>query len=144
MLSERSSVDIHALHRQGMTISEIARRTLVEDFRNIDPSEARVLLIEGSDAVLSSYPPDLRASALTQLQDIGVEVWLQSRVQSVDASGVEIERQGDDGRIRVSAQTVIWAAGIAASPLGGHVSDQVDQAGRVKVGPDLSLPRHRE
>lgn len=125
-------------------LSEIARRTLVEDFRNIDPSEARVLLVEGGPHVLSAYPDDLRASALRQLRQIGVEVWLESRVTSVDDAGVDIQRTGHDTATRVDARTVIWAAGIEASPLGGELGGDTDRAGRVKVGPDLSLPDRRE
>lgn len=125
-------------------LSEIARRTLVEDFRNIDPAEARVLLVEGGSSVLKSYPDALRDSALQQLRQIGVEVWLDSRVEEVDADGVSVQRKGLDGATRVDANTVIWAAGIEASPLGGQVSDETDRAGRVHVGPDLSLPAHRD
>lgn len=125
-------------------LSEIARRTLVEDFRNIDPSEARVLLVEGGPTVLSAYPDDLRDSALKQLRHIGVEVWLESRVTSVDDDGVDIQRKGHDASTRVDARTVIWAAGIEASPLGADVTADTDRAGRVKVGPDLSLPARRE
>jgi NADH dehydrogenase len=125
-------------------LSEIARRTLVEDFRNIDPSEARVLLVEGGPSVLSAYPDDLRDSALKQLRQIGVEVWLQSRVIAVDDDGVDIQRAEHEAATRVDAGTVIWAAGIAASSLGTDVSMDTDRAGRVRVGPDLSLPTHRE
>ena len=125
-------------------LSEIARRTLVEDFRNIDPAEARVLLVEGGPHVLAPYPDSLRASALQQLRNIGVEVWLESRVVSVDDAGVEIQRSGHESSTRVDAHTVIWAAGIAGSPLGGDVSEDTDRAGRVRVGPDLSLPDRRE
>ena len=125
-------------------LSEIARRTLVEDFRNIDPSEARVLLVEGGPHVLSPYPPDLRDSALRQLRQIGVEVWLEARVVSVDDGGVAVHRAGHDAPTTVEARTVIWAAGVAASPLGADVEAETDRAGRVHVGPDLSLAAHRE
>ena len=124
-------------------LSEIARRTMVEDFRNIDPTEARVLLVEGGPTVLSAYPEGLRASALRQLQKVGVEVWLGARVVDVDAEGVAVQRADHDGPERIASRTVIWAAGIAASPLGGGVG-ATDRAGRVEVGPDLSVPAHRE
>jgi len=125
-------------------LSEIARRTLVEDFRNIDPSEARVLLVEGGPHVLSPYPADLRDSALRQLRKVGVEVLLNARVVSVDGDGVDVQCKGQDAATRIEARTLIWAAGISASPLGEQVSSTTDRAGRVHVGPDLSLPDHRE
>ncbi len=125
-------------------LSEIARRTLVEDFRNIDPAEARVLLVEGGSGVLGAYPDGLRESALRQLRQIGVEVWLESRVVEIDHGGVTVQRSGHEAPTRVDAGTMIWAAGIEASPLGSQVSGDTDRAGRVRVGPDLSLASHRE
>lgn len=124
-------------------LSEIARRTLVEDFRNIDSAEARVLLVEGGPTVLSAYPDGLRASALDQLRDVGVEVLLECRVVGVDDQGVDVQKAGNTDSERIDSRTVIWAAGIEASPLGQGLGT-TDRAGRVHVGPDLSVSEHRE
>jgi NADH dehydrogenase len=120
------------------TMAEIARHTLREDFRHIDPGTARVVLIEAVDRVLPPYPPDLSAKAQAQLERLGVEVRTKTRVTSVDADGVQL---GDE---RLDARTVVWAAGVAASPLGRSLSAHVDRAGRVPVERDLTLPGHPE
>jgi NADH dehydrogenase len=116
------------------TLAEVARKALARDFRRIDPAEARILLVEGSPRVLAAFPEDLSASAREQLQKIGVEVMTDSRVTKIDADGVEI------GGKRIEARTVLWAAGVAASPLGQSLGVPLDRAGRVIVEPDLSIP----
>jgi len=120
------------------TLAEIARHTLREDFRHIDPGTARVVLIEAADRVLPPYTPDLSAKAQKQLERLGVEVRTNTRVTDVDGDGVWL---GDQ---RLAARTVVWAAGVAASPLGRALGAPVDRAGRVPVQPDLTLPGHPE
>jgi len=120
------------------TVAEIARHTLSNEFRRIDPSRARVVLLEGTDRVLPPYPPDLSEKARRQLEDLGVEVRSGALVTDVDGHGVCI------GTERIESRTVLWAAGVAASPVGRSLGAPVDRAGRVKVESDLSLPGHRE
>jgi len=120
------------------TVAEIARHTLSNEFRRIDPSQARVVLLEGTDRVLPPYPPDLSEKARRQLEDLGVEVRSGALVTDVDGHGVCI------GPERIESRTVLWAAGVAASPVGRSLGAPVDRAGRVKVESDLSLPGHRE
>jgi NADH dehydrogenase len=120
------------------TLIEIARYTLRHEFRRVDPAEARVILLEGLDRVLPPYPPDLSEKARQQLERLGVEVRTRSMVTSVDAEGVSL------GAERLRARTVLWAAGVAASPLGRSLGAPVDKAGRVRVEPDLSVPGHPE
>jgi NADH:ubiquinone reductase (H+-translocating) len=120
------------------TFAEIARHTLRGEFRRIDPHSARVVLVEGSDRVLLAYPPDLSRKAQIALERLGVTVWAGRMVTGVDADGVTL------GTERLSAKTVIWAAGVAASPLGASLGAPLDRAGRVQVAPDLSVPGHPE
>jgi NADH dehydrogenase len=120
------------------TLAEIARHTLRGEFRRFDPRKARVVLVEGSDRVLPPYPPDLSEKALVQLERLGVTVWLGKRVTGVDADGVSL------GSERLVSKTVIWAAGVASSPLGRSLGAPLDRAGRVRVAPDLSVPGHPE
>ncbi len=120
------------------TLAEIARHTLRGEFRRFDPRTARVVLVEGSDRVLPPYPQDLSEKALHQLERLGVTVWLGKRVTGVDADGVTM------GSERLTAKTVIWAAGVASSPLGRSLGAPLDRAGRVRVAPDLSVPAHPE
>jgi NADH:ubiquinone reductase (H+-translocating) len=120
------------------TLAEIARQTLRGEFRNFDPRTARVVLVEGSDRVLPPYPRDLSEKALLQLERLGVTVWLGKRVTGVDAEGVML------GGERLEARTVLWAAGVASSPLGRMLGAPVDRAGRVQVAPDLSVPGYPE
>jgi NADH dehydrogenase len=117
-------------------LAELARHTLVGDFRNFDPSEARVLLLEGSSRVLPTYPEDLSAKARAQLERLGVEVRTDTLVSEIDAEGVRV------GEERIAARTVLWAAGVMASPLGSALGVELDRRGRVKVEPDLSVPGH--
>jgi len=120
------------------TLAEIARHTLRGEFRHYDPRNARVVLIEGGERVLPGYPPDLSEKARLQLERLGVSVWLGHLVSGVDADGVQV---GDE---RLAAKTVVWAAGVAASPLGATLGAPLDRASRVVVEPDLSVPGHPE
>jgi NADH:ubiquinone reductase (H+-translocating) len=120
------------------TLAEIARHTLQGEFRNIDPARARVRLIEAGPRVLSSFPEDLSAKARTQLERLGVEVSTGTPVADITAEGYRL------GETFVPARTVVWAAGVAASPLGQCLGVPLDKAGRVPVEPDLSVPGHPE
>jgi NADH dehydrogenase len=119
--------------------AELARTVLKRDFRRIDPTQARIVLIEAGPALLSIFPPDLSASALRQLEDLGVEVRLSSPVQTIREGEVELQ----SGEI-IRASNIIWAAGVSASPLTSKLGVELDRSGRVKVNPDLTLPGHRE
>jgi NADH dehydrogenase len=120
------------------TLAEIARHTLKGEFRRFDPRNARVMLVEGMDRVLPPYPPDLSERARVQLERLGVTVWLGRRVTGIDAQGVAL------GGDRVEARTVVWCAGVAASPLGATLGVPLERGGRVIVEPDLSVPGHAE
>ena len=120
------------------TLAEIARHTLRGEFRRFDPRNARVILVEAGARVLPPYTPDLSEKARRQLERLGVAVFLEKKITGVDAEGVSI---GDE---RIAAKTVIWAAGVSASPLGRSLGAPLDRAGRVRVEPDLSLPGHPE
>jgi NADH dehydrogenase len=126
-------------------IAELAGDTLPGDFRVIDPRFGRVLLVEMADRVLPAFPPRLSSRAAQALEQIGVAARPGYRVVDIDSDGVEIE-SGDGQTQRVAARTVIWAAGVAASPLAGLLADasgaEVDRAGRVTVEPDLTIPGH--
>lgn len=118
---------------------EIAVHSMSREFRRIDPSRARVLLVEGTDRVLPPYPEQLSASARKQLEGMGVEVLTGEMVSEVDARGVTLA----SGQ-RIEAATVLWAAGVQASSLGAKLGVSLDRAGRVEVEPDLSIPGHPE
>jgi NADH dehydrogenase len=120
------------------TLAEIARHTLRDEFRHIDSRTAHVMLIEGAERVLPTYTPDLSEKARRQLERLGVEVRTHTFVTGIDAEGVRI------GAAHLPAGTVVWAAGIAASPLGRALGVPLDHAGRVAVAPDLSVPGHPE
>ena len=120
------------------SLAEIARHVLSRDFRRFDTRDARVLLVEAGPRVLASFPEDLSAKAQTQLERLGVEVRTGAAVTAIDAEGVTL-----DGH-RIDARTVIWAAGVAASPLGRGLGVPVDRSGRVVVEPDLSVPGRPE
>ena len=120
------------------TLAEIARHTLPREFRRSDPRCARVLLVEAGPRVLAAFDPRLSAKAQQQLQRLGVEVKTGTAVTAIDGEGVCL---GDE---RLAARTVLWAAGVAASPLGTQLGAPLDRAGRVRVGADLSLPAHPE
>ncbi len=118
--------------------AEIARHTLRGEFRRFDPRNTRVVLVESGERVLPGYPATLSERARQQLERLGVTVWVGRRVTSIDAEGVAI------GEERISARTVIWAAGVAASPLGATLGVPMDKAGRPVVGEDLSIPAIRK
>jgi len=118
--------------------AEIARHTLRGEFRNFDPRNARVVLVEGAERVLSGYPPRLSERARLQLERLGVTVWLGKTVTGIDAGGATM------GPDRLAAHTVVWAAGVSASPLGASLGVPLDRAGRVVVGEDLCVPAHPE
>ncbi|MBB3345443.1 NAD(P)/FAD-dependent oxidoreductase [Luteimonas sp. RC10] len=120
------------------TLAEIARHTLRSEFRHIDPALAKVRLIEAGPRVLASFPENLSAKARRQLEKLGVEVLTGEPVAEIDADGYRI------GERRIAARTVIWAAGVAASPLGALLDVPRDRAGRVQVAPDLTVPGHPE
>lgn len=120
------------------TIAELAKDTLAGDFRHIDTQHARVLLIEGSDRILGSYPQDLSDYARRTLEQIGVEVLLGQNVTDCTADGV---KRGD---AFLPARTVIWAAGVKASPIAAWLQAPADRAGRLQVLPDLTVPGHPE
>lgn len=120
------------------TLAEISRYALAHDFRSIDPSRTHILLIEGGPRVLPTYSEDLSRSAEEQLRGLGVEVRTSTMVTQVEAGAVYL------GETRLSATVTLWAAGVAASPLGKKLGAPVDRAGRVPVQADLSLPGHPE
>jgi NADH dehydrogenase len=116
------------------SIAELARAALAKDFRHIDPRNAKILLVEAGPRLLATFPDDLSAAAFKSLQRLGVDVRLNARVSECDTDGVQI---GDE---RVSAATIIWAAGVQASPAATWLGVEADRAGRVKVAPDYSVP----
>jgi NADH:ubiquinone reductase (H+-translocating) len=120
------------------TLAEIARHTLKREFRHIDPASARVLLIEAGPRVLPSFPESLSAKARRQLERLGVQVRTGRPVTALDEHGVIV------GGERIAARTVLWAAGVAASPLGATLGVAVDRAGRVPVTAQLSVAGHPE
>jgi NADH dehydrogenase len=120
------------------TLAEIARHTLKREFRRIDPASARIRLIEAGPRVLASFPEALSEAARRQLERLGVEVLVGQPVAAIDAGGYRI------GAVEHPARTVLWAAGVAASPLGAMLDAPRDRAGRVIVEPDLSVPGHPE
>ncbi len=124
------------------TLAEIAHHTLKGEFRRFDSRETRVLLLEGGDRVLPAFPVDLSEKARVQLVKLGVVVRTGASVTAVDESGVQITETA--GTSRIAARTLMWAAGVAASPLGKTLGAPLDRAGRVAVEPDLSLPQHPE
>jgi NADH dehydrogenase len=120
------------------TLAEICRHALAHDFRSIDPRRTHIHLIEGGQHVLPSYPEDLSRSALEQLQRLGVEVITSAMVTRIEPGVIFM------GEARMKADVILWAAGVAASPLGKKLGVPVDRAGRVLVEPDLSVPKHPE
>ena len=118
------------------TLAEIARRALASEFRSIDPRSTRIILLEGGPRVLPTYPEDLSRSAEEQLEKLGVEVHTSTMVTGVEPAAVVM------GATRLPSTVTLWAAGVAASPLGRKLGAPTDRAGRVLVDPDLSLPGH--
>ena len=127
-------------------IGELAQQTLRDDFRAFDPSKTRILLVEGVERVLPPFPMRLSAAARRSLERLGVEVLTGTLVTDVDADGVEL-RQGEITR-RVGSRTVLWAAGVQASPLARVLAErtgaELDTAGRVRVEEDCTVPGHPE
>lgn len=127
-------------------IAEIAQDTLKRDFRSIDTSGARVLLVEAADRILTSFPPSLSTKAARSLERIGATPMLGATVVDIGPNSVEIVHDGEHQTIET--RTVVWAAGVTASPLAGVLADstgaEVDRAGRAIVEPDLTLPGHPE
>lgn len=119
-------------------LAELARHTLLDEFRRIDAGEARIVLIEAGERILSGYPPGLSARAHRQLERLGVEIRTGAPVTGIDADGVNL------GEERIRCRTVLWAAGVAASGLGAFLGADLDRAGRVMVEPDLTVLGHRE
>ena len=117
-------------------IAELAKRALASDFRTIDPRSARIVLVDAGPRVLSEFDETLSRSALRALTHLGAEVRLGTEVTGCDDAGISF------GEGRIESRTIIWAAGVEASPAGQWLGAERDRAGRVKVGPDLSLPGH--
>lgn len=127
-------------------LGELAAHTMAGEFRSIDSQDARILLVEGAPRILSMYVPRMSAHAVTALNDVGVAVLLNTKVTGIDVDGVDIESA--QGKERLRAKTVLWAAGIKASPLAKVLADHAgatqDRSGRVIVEPDLTVPGHPE
>ena len=119
-------------------LSEIARHSMTRDFRRIRPESARVILVEGRDRVLPPYPADLSEKARRQLEALGVEVVTDAAVTGIDERGVTV------GERTIPSRTVLWGAGVQASPLARSLGTPLDRAGRVLVTPDLTVPGHPE
>jgi NADH:quinone reductase (non-electrogenic) len=120
------------------TLSEIAHRALADEFHSIDPKRTRIILLEGGPRILPAYPEDLSQSAEDQLRGLGVEVHTSAMVTGVEPAAVRMRASS------LPAVVILWAAGVAASPLGKKLGAPVDRAGRVLVNPDLSIPAHPE
>ncbi|MEP6633677.1 MAG: NAD(P)/FAD-dependent oxidoreductase, partial [Luteimonas sp.] len=125
------------------TLAEIARHTLRREFRRIDPRQARVLLLEAGPRVLGSFPESLSAKAQRQLERLGVQVRAGAPVTAIDANGVTLGDAQTDG-MHIATHTVLWAAGVAASPLARSLGVPLDRAGRVLVEDNLTVPGHPE
>jgi NADH dehydrogenase FAD-containing subunit len=119
-------------------IAVMIRSTLKRDFRRIDPTSARIVLIDMAARPLGTFAPDLSQAALKRLTELGVEVRLGKGVDSIDGEGVIVSGQ------RIASKTVIWTAGVAPSPAGKWLKTETDHAGRVKIRPDLSVQGHPE
>ena len=117
-------------------MAEIAHQSLAKDFRHIDPRSSKIVLLEGGPTVLSTFPEPLRAAARHDLERLGVDVRTNTIVTRIGPGFVEA------GQTRIAAATILWAAGVAASPLGQTLGVPVDRAGRVLINPDLTIPGH--
>jgi len=128
-------------------IAELARDTLRRDFRTIDPRSAQILLVEASDRVLTTFPSTLSAKAERSLRGLGVTVRTARTVTGIDGDGVTVSDAAGASE-RIASRTVVWAAGVTASGLAARLSElsgaELDRAGRISVGPDLTLPGHPE
>jgi NADH dehydrogenase len=125
-------------------LAEIANETLKHDFRRINPTEARIIIVEGGDRVLASYPPDLSAKAEELVKRLGVEIHKGVMVTAIDANGVTYKKGDEVGRI--AAKTVLWAGGVTMTTFGYKLGErtraETDRSGRIKVNPDLTLPKY--
>jgi NADH:ubiquinone reductase (H+-translocating) len=119
-------------------LAEISRHALVRDFQNIDPTQARIILVEGNHHLLPTYPEPLALRARQALERLGVEVRAGARVTRIDETGVYV---GDE---HIPARTKLWAAGVAASPLAQSLGVKLERAGRVAVSPELTLPGRKD
>ena len=120
------------------TLAEMARIALAHDFRHIDPRAARIVLYEAAPRILPSYPEDLSGKAQRHLESFGVKIYTNTRVTEIDAEGIVAGGQ------RIAAKTVLWSAGVLASPAGRWLAAPMDKLGRVMVNSDLSVPDHPE
>ncbi len=129
-------------------LGEIAHDTLRRDFRSINPPDARIILVEAMDRVLPTYPADRSLSARHQLERLGVIVRTDTRVTAISQTEVTVEPAAGGGPEHIPSQTVLWAAGVQASSFARLVAEatgaEADRAGRIKVGPDLTIPGHPE
>jgi NADH dehydrogenase len=123
-------------------LAEIAHHSLRREFDTIDPDSARIILLEAGPTILSSFPESLRNSARRALKRLGVEVWENVAVTNIAADSLTLRGAADGDELRV--HTILWAAGVAASPLGQSLGAPIDRAGRVLVNADLSVPEHPE
>ncbi len=125
-------------------LAEIAQQTLRHDFRRINPTEAKIILVEGGERVLTAYPPDLSAKAEKLVKKLGVEIWKSVMVTGIDANGITY-KQGDTVG-HVAAKTVLWAGGVTTTEFGRtlaeHTRSETDRSGRIKVNPDLTIPNY--
>lgn len=120
-------------------IAELARYTLARDFKNVHPSETKVVLLEGGPRVVPAFAPELSQKSVAQLSELGVQVRTEAVVKNIDEHGVTLA-SGE----RLSAGTIVWTAGVASSPMLAQLGVEVDRGGRAKVNPDCSLPGHPE
>jgi NADH:ubiquinone reductase (H+-translocating) len=120
------------------TLAEVSHMALSHEFRHIDPKSARILLYEADARILPTFPEALSIKARQHLESLGVEIYTNTRVTSVDAEGIVV------GGERIQAGTVLWGAGVLASPAGRWLGAETDKSGKVIVGPDLSVPGHPE
>jgi NADH dehydrogenase len=120
------------------TLAEMSRMALAHDFQHIDPTSARILLYEATPRILPAYPEGLSIKAQQHLESLGVEVYTNARVSNVDSEGIVVGGQ------KIPAGTVLWGAGVIASPVGRWLDAETDKFGKIFVGPDLSVPGHEE
>jgi NADH dehydrogenase len=120
------------------TLAEMSRIELGHDFRHIDPASARILLYEAGPRILPAYPEDLSMKAQRHLESLGVEIHANLRVTGVDSEGIVVGGQ------RIQAATVLWGAGVVASPVGRWLGAEIDKSGKIIVNPDMSVPGHPE
>jgi NADH dehydrogenase len=120
------------------TLAEMSSMALAHDFRHIDPTSARILLYEAGARILPTFPEDLSLKARQHLEKLGVEIYTNARVTNVDSEGIVVGGQ------RIQAGTVLWGAGVVASPAGRWLEVETDRSGKIIVGPDLSVPGHPE